>query len=97
VIGLWAPALHVVLLYVAPAALLALALLSGRYPGERVLARLARRGRRRPRRPASAPRPRVVFPSTLTGGVLLASGLAGRAPPSPSRWSVRHPLHRRHQ
>ena len=85
VTGLWAPALHVVLLYVAPAALLALALLSGHYPGERVLTRLARRGRRRPRRAVSAPRPRAVFTARVTGGVLLATGMAGRAPPPPSR------------
>lgn len=71
------------LLHLAPALLLLAALAFDRYPGERLLAALARGGRPvgrgdgwSPTRPSAALRP---FPR---GGVLLAMALAGRGPPS---------------
>lgn len=70
------------LLYLAPALLLLIALVFDRYPGERLLAAIARarpmgpraRGHRLPRS-----RPSRSFPR---GGVLLAMALAGRGPPA---------------
>ncbi|MEA2284049.1 MAG: hypothetical protein QOJ21_92 [Solirubrobacteraceae bacterium] len=82
--GLWLAGLHVGgldtgLLFLAPAFVLLLPLLAGRYPGERVLAPLLARVRRAiapvlrlPRR-----RPRLV----PRGGLLVGCSLAGRAPP----------------
>ncbi len=71
------------LLYLLPALLFALALLCGRYPGERLLLSIASR-----RRPAAPPVPPVAAPapplrlrSLPRGGALLAAALAGRAPP----------------
>lgn len=78
------PALEVALLYLAPVALLVLMLLSRRYPGERMLERLAGRARRPARRVVRGPRPRTRAVSAVAGGVLLAAGLAGRAPPVPA-------------
>src|SRR5262249_19769857 len=71
------------LLWLAPALLRLLALLRGIYPGEKALARrLARGRRRRSRRRTSPPPPRRGrFVCLPRGGVLLATGLAGRAPP----------------
>jgi hypothetical protein len=72
------------LLYTAPALLLALPLAFGRFIGEQQLARLAerlapRRTRQVPRGPAAPPAaPELV----LRGGRLIASSLAGRAPPT---------------
>ncbi len=71
------------LLFLAPALLLLAALVFGWYPGERLLAELARAWhpiRRRQRTP-SARRlvPARFFPR---GGALLAMALAGRGPPS---------------
>ena len=71
------------LAYLAPALLLGLPLMAGRYPGERPLVRaLAGRRRARPRRaPLCAPpgaRPTVLIPR---GGRLVAAALAGRGPP----------------
>jgi hypothetical protein len=64
-----------------PALLLAVALLGGSYPGERLL-RSWGRGRSRPRirggLPPALPRPAAAMPR---GGSLIASALAGRAPP----------------
>jgi hypothetical protein len=70
---------HAALLLV-PAALLALPLLFGRYPGERVLARL-RRGRRQMAPASVAPRGPSAPRVHINGGRLVACGLAGRAPP----------------
>ena len=70
------------LLYLAPAFLLAIPLLLGRYPGERVLVGLATRGRRR--RPvvlAAAARP-VTRRSIRRAGRLVGASPGGRAPPS---------------
>ena len=72
-----------VLLLLAPAIVMALLLVFGRYPGARVLARVLERRRPRRRRTgeirSSLPRPdRRRSPR---GGALLALALAGRAPP----------------
>jgi hypothetical protein len=74
-----------VLLYLAPALLVAVPLMLGRYPGERALERL--------RRTDTAPRPRpvrITRPGRRTaasllprGGSLIAVGLARRGPPLP--------------
>ncbi|MEA2321452.1 MAG: hypothetical protein QOD81_1302 [Solirubrobacteraceae bacterium] len=82
--ALWLAGLHVGgldtgLLFLAPAFVLLLPLLAGRYPGERVLAPLLARVRRAvtpaPRVPRR--RPRLV----PRGGLLVGCSLAGRAPP----------------
>ena len=84
--ALWLAGLHLGgldtgLLFLAPAFLLLLPLLAGRYPGERAL---------RPRRGAPARRPLVLRltlprpPARLVarGGLLVGCSLAGRAPPA---------------
>ncbi len=73
------------LIYLAPALLILLPLLSGRYPGDEVLVRAARRTRPRRRRPAVAePRQRRTPVAHLLprGGRLVGAALAGRAPPT---------------
>jgi hypothetical protein len=68
-----------VVLALVPAFVLVLALVRGRYPGERALSRW----RMRRRRVAATP-PRPPSPSRTTrrrSGELLASALAGRGPP----------------
>jgi hypothetical protein len=69
------------LLYLAPALLLLSALVFGHYPGERLLAAVARTrslALRREGRAWARPLPPRSFPR---GGVLLAMALAGRGPP----------------
>jgi hypothetical protein len=70
------------LLFLAPALLLAFALLRRRYPGERLLTRLAGARPRRQQRPESAAlapsAPRAWIPR---GGLLLGFSLAVRPPP----------------
>lgn len=74
------------LIYLAPALLILLPLLSGRYPGETALTRVAARGRPRPRATIPRQHRRAVHAALLPrGGGLLAAWLAGRAPPSPAR------------
>jgi hypothetical protein len=71
------------LLYMAPALALAAMLLARRYPGERLL--LAARQGRRPRRlrPAAMLCPlRPALARVPRGGLLIASDLAVRPPPS---------------
>ena len=71
-----------VLLLLAPALLLAVLLLLGRYPGSGALARVLER--RRPRRARAVARlavPRADRRRRPRGGALLALALAGRAPP----------------
>ena len=71
--------------YLAPALLLGLPLLAGRYPGERPLARALSRRRPPPRRaPLCAPPAARVFALTPRGGRLVATALAGRGPPVPA-------------
>jgi hypothetical protein len=70
------------LLYLAPALLLLGALAFDRYPGERLLAAVARRRRAAPRHEPAAPVARAIAPLSFPrGGVLLALALAGRGPP----------------
>jgi hypothetical protein len=80
-LGLHVCGLGTGLLFLAPAFVLGLPLLAGRYPGEAVLAQV--------RRPRSRPRSRhrlaltVRPPARLLprGGLLVGHALAGRAPP----------------
>lgn len=70
------------LLYLLPALLILLPLLCGRYPGERLLRAISARPLRLAPAPP-APRRRFHLPVPLPrGGSLLASALAGRAPPA---------------
>jgi hypothetical protein len=73
-------------LYLLPALLLAVVLLAGRRPGERLIVALHRRRARRGGR-GSACTPGLVpaHPTELAlprGGRLIATALAGRAPPA---------------
>jgi hypothetical protein len=73
------------LIYLAPALLILLPLLSGRYPGDEALVRAARRADPRARRlPPVEPRPaRTPIAELLPrGGRLVGAALAGRAPPA---------------
>jgi hypothetical protein len=70
--------------YLAPAVLILLPLLGGRYPGEEVFVRAVERRAQAHRRPMSAARPsRRRHPGVLLprGGRLVGAALAGRAPP----------------
>jgi hypothetical protein len=69
-----------------PAALLAAFLLAGRYPGEKLIARVAvsRAPCRRPRRFARLLVPSAPASALVRGGRLIAASLAGRAPPAPA-------------
>ncbi len=73
------------LLYLAPALILALPLLAGRYVGEDDIARLARGivwlRRRRTANRLVARLPRAPRALVVRGGRLLAAGLAQRGPP----------------
>jgi hypothetical protein len=72
------------LAYLAPALLILLPLLGGRYPGDEALARVAlRRARPARRLPPAAPPLRRRRPGALLprGGRLVAVSLAGRGPP----------------
>jgi len=73
-----------ILLALVPALLLFSALVMGRYPGERVIARLAARTRTpRPRRaPRAIAPPRRTPRTAVRPGELLARSLATRPPPS---------------
>jgi hypothetical protein len=79
VAGLNVGGLDTGLLFLAPAFVLLLPLLAGRYPGERVLAPFVRPIRRAVAvlRRISHPRARMV----PRGGLLVGCSLAGRAPP----------------
>jgi hypothetical protein len=73
------------LLLLSPALVLAVALVLGRYPGEKLLVRPRRRTRSRRRR--AARHVRWFEPvRRVGGGLLLGRCLAGRAPPS-CAWS----------
>jgi hypothetical protein len=69
------------LLLLAPAILLGLILLLGRYPGEELLARSPRM-RLRQRRRVAKRRIRPAPVRRVAGGLLVGCALAGRAPPS---------------
>lgn len=82
-LGLELFGVEVAVAYLAPALLILLPLLSGRYPGDEALVRVAARRSRPARRPPEAPpfrrrRAGVLLPR---GGRLVASSLAGRGPP----------------
>jgi periplasmic copper chaperone A len=83
-LGLELLGVEAALAYLAPALLILLPLLGGRYLGDEALVRAAtRRTRLRPRR-SSAARPRRPGGALLPrGGLLVATALAGRAPPAP--------------
>ncbi len=70
--------------FLAPALMLLLLLARGRYPGERALLAVARRAHARAPLEAT-PAPMRLAASIPRGGGLLASALAGRAPPPLSR------------
>ena len=72
--------LQIGFLYMAPWLALLLALVCGRYPGERVLARLRARRAVRRRAPVAIAAPRRAF-WVVSGGLLLAHRLAARGPP----------------
>ncbi len=83
--GLWLAGLHVGgldtgLLFLAPAFLLLLPLLAGRYVGERALAPLRAPLRRPAARALRLPRPATRL--VPRGGLLVGCSLAGRAPPA---------------
>jgi hypothetical protein len=86
----WVAALAVtgatdVLLFLAPALLIAIPLLGGRYIGEELIVRLAARGPRPPRRATSSPAwPTPPAPESRhpRGTGLLAFSLAKRPPPA---------------
>jgi hypothetical protein len=73
-----------ILIALVPALLLFAALVAGRYPGERAIARLAAHAQtRRPRRAPRAIAPARRAPRTaVRPGELLARSLATRPPPS---------------
>jgi len=59
-------------------------LLFGRYPGHEAIVRFSERIAARPRRRPVAPAPRPDWPPSrgISGGLLLAHALSGRAPPA---------------
>jgi hypothetical protein len=69
--------------YLAPALLILLPLVSGRYPGDEALVRVASRRSRPARRPPQTQplRRRRTGALLPRGGRLVASSLAGRGPP----------------
>jgi hypothetical protein len=70
--------------YLAPALLILLPLVGGRYPGDDALVRVAGRrscSGRRPRPAAVPPRRRRAGALLPRGGRLVAASLAGRGPP----------------
>jgi hypothetical protein len=82
--ALWLAGLHdggldTGLLFLAPAFVLLLPLLAGRYPGERALAPRLAPARRAVAFALSLPRPRARL--VPRGGLLVGCSLAGRAPP----------------
>lgn len=73
-----------ILLALAPALLLLVALLAGRYPAHGTIMRLAARAARSPRdrAPASIAPPRRAPRALLRNGELIARSLATRPPPA---------------
>lgn len=88
-LGLEGLGIEAAVAYLAPALLILLPLVGGRYPGDRVLARAASRRSppRRARRVPSARLRRSLPEASLPrGGRLVGAALAGRAPP-PAGWA----------
>lgn len=72
------------LLFLAPALLIVVPLIAGRYPGEELIAKLVARRSGRPRRPLASPVPAVLRPLVVCvprGTRLLAFSRAERPPP----------------
>jgi hypothetical protein len=71
---------------VLPLLFLVLSLLSGHYPGCETIVRLAERIAARPLRGAATNQRRPAWPKShsVTGGLLIAFGLAQRPPPLPA-------------
>ena len=67
------------LLHLAPAIMLLLPLLAGRYVGEERIARARSQATVRVPRPVAARLPRALRATPLRGGLLLAAGLGRRA------------------
>jgi hypothetical protein len=85
-LGLELLGVEAALAYLAPALLILLPLLGGRYPGDEALVRVATRRSRPARRRlpgAIPPRRRPAGALLPRGGRLVATALAGRGPPSP--------------
>jgi hypothetical protein len=82
--GIEAHSVQLAVLYLAPALMLWALLTGDRYPGERILERVRRSPARDLMEDAVPParRPRPVRRTMPRGGVLVASSLAGRAPPA---------------
>jgi hypothetical protein len=81
--GVELPEVLMGILYLLPALALAMVLLTRRYPGERMLARLtAHRPTRWARPRASVPRAARMLPVAAHGGLLIARSLAVRPPPA---------------
>jgi hypothetical protein len=80
ILALHAAGLSAALLHLSPVLLVLVLLLGGRYPGERLLHRLAPTPHA-PRPNPSAPCPRRALTFFPRGGLLLAASLAGRGPP----------------
>jgi hypothetical protein len=77
------------LLYLAPALLMALPLVLGRYVGEARIAALASKPRRARPRPARSPGvPRSVVRVMQRGGRLVGSSMAKRPPPARAQLSA---------
>jgi hypothetical protein len=72
--------LQLTVLYLAPLLALAVLLICGRYPGERLLERLRRARRRTPLRGARVIAPRRR-PPVRARSLLLCAALSGRGPP----------------
>jgi hypothetical protein len=75
------PSLEQGVLCLLPCLLLAVALLCERYPGERLITRIARRRRQPRRRPLRPFVPRRPAPDRPLAGRLMAAATAPRAPP----------------
>ncbi len=86
-LGLELLGVEAALAYLAPALLILLPLLGGRYPGDDALVRAAARRVPPPRRrpPATSPRRRPRGALLPRGGRLVGAALAGRAPPALAR------------
>jgi hypothetical protein len=82
-LGLELLGVEAALAYLAPALLILLPLVTGRYPGDEALLRAAGRRARSRRRlpPVAVPRRRRDVGLLPRGGRLVGAALAGRAPP----------------
>lgn len=87
-VGAWlahVPGMTGGLAYLGPAVFVFALLWLGRYPGETAILALTRSAHHRRTRTRSTPPPRPVRSHMPRGGSLLATALAGRAPPLRTR------------